>query len=65
MTEWIGLNKPTCIKIYFLYKWQLHRQDMTVTGCCYRKSPKRRHFFPSFGSHFENDRTFEDAYLLL
>jgi hypothetical protein len=41
------------------------KQDMTVTGCCYQKSPKRRRFFPPcFGSHFENGGNFEDAYLL-
>jgi hypothetical protein len=31
---------------------------MTVTGCCYGKSPKRRLFFPCFGSHLENGRNF-------
>ena len=43
-------------------------QVMTVTGCCYRKFPKRRRFFPCFGGHFENGpnfENFEDAYLLL
>ena len=34
---------------------------MTVTGCCYRKSPKRHRFPPPcFGGHYENGRNFEN-----
>jgi hypothetical protein len=29
-----------------------NKQDMTVTGCCYGKSPKRRRFFPVFWQPF-------------
>jgi hypothetical protein len=51
----IVLSCPSSIYGFWLPLWYLQtlfKQDMTVTGCCYRKSPKRRRLFSVFWPKF-------------